>query len=227
MSRSESPLTPPTPCRSRSDAEKSVILVGNGGMALDHELGNDIDAFGTVIRMNNFQTRGYEKYVGTRTTIWARNNAPDIAARDSAAFQKVLICTPRWALDKSLPIWVRLRRRVNFIPVKRLRKQYPVCEVVRPETVARVEVAMGITDPRRTFPSTGIIAIAHAVERYGTVWIHGFDHFTEVAGAPRHYFNDAEPITKHAPHDPVQERCYVTGLMREGHVRQLLDSRGP
>jgi len=45
-----------------------VLLVGNSGGVLNNEWGPKIDEFDIVVRFNNFELHGYEKYVGTKTT---------------------------------------------------------------------------------------------------------------------------------------------------------------
>lgn len=47
-----------------------VILVGNGFSSKEHELGELIDSYDTVVRFNWYQTKGREKYIGSKTDIW-------------------------------------------------------------------------------------------------------------------------------------------------------------
>lgn len=54
----------------------NVIIVSNSPIVLDKELGDKIDSFDTVIRINDFEIDGYEKYVGTKTDIWASCSGP-------------------------------------------------------------------------------------------------------------------------------------------------------
>ncbi|CAL6281810.1 unnamed protein product [Bathycoccus prasinos] len=52
---------------------KSCAVVGNGGGLLLKEYGEDIDAHDAVIRFNGGITKGFEKYVGKRTTYRLAN----------------------------------------------------------------------------------------------------------------------------------------------------------
>jgi hypothetical protein len=48
------------------------LLIGNGPSALAFPVGASVDAFdGKVVRFNHYLTKGYEKFVGKRTDIWA------------------------------------------------------------------------------------------------------------------------------------------------------------
>jgi hypothetical protein len=210
--------------RSRAAWERSIIVVGNGASVLAQPLGHLIDEFDDVVRLNNFRIEGHEPFVGRKTTIWARNNMRDIADRDGAAFREVWICAPRWAVGSSVPFWVRWRRSTFTIGVNRLRRMYPGSLVVDEATLLDIEWRMEITDPRRQWPSAGLIAVAYAVSRSGRVCIHGFDHFAATSGKPRHYFNGMETMTGFEPHPPELERRYVLGLIEQGAVWRLSDS---
>ena len=48
-----------------------VVVIGNSPTALLHEFGELIDSFDKVIRVNKCVTEGYEKFIGTKTSIWS------------------------------------------------------------------------------------------------------------------------------------------------------------
>ncbi|MBD3319965.1 MAG: hypothetical protein GF350_02615, partial [Chitinivibrionales bacterium] len=50
---------------------KSILVVGSAGSLKDSGLGDKIDEFDIVIRVNLGKTIGYEKDVGTKHTIWS------------------------------------------------------------------------------------------------------------------------------------------------------------
>ena len=50
--------------------KSDLVLVGNGPSVKDHEMGELIDSYDTVVRFNWYHIDGYEKYVGTKTDIW-------------------------------------------------------------------------------------------------------------------------------------------------------------
>ena len=55
---------------------KKVIFIGNSPTVLNKQLGNKIDEYDIVIRCNDFEIEGYEKYVGTKTNIWSTTSSP-------------------------------------------------------------------------------------------------------------------------------------------------------
>ena len=54
--------------------ETNVAIVGSSSSLKDEESGECIDSFDEVIRFNRSPTEGWEKYVGSKTTIRAANN---------------------------------------------------------------------------------------------------------------------------------------------------------
>jgi hypothetical protein len=50
---------------------KNIIIVGNGSSLLGVGLGNQIDKFDIVVRLNNFRINSYEPDVGRKMTYWA------------------------------------------------------------------------------------------------------------------------------------------------------------
>ena len=48
----------------------SVLIIGNGTNALDEKLGKKIDEFPFVVRLNDYVTEGFEKYIGSKTDLW-------------------------------------------------------------------------------------------------------------------------------------------------------------
>lgn len=58
------------------DSEKNsntqkVIVVGNSTSVLSQELGEIIDSYDVVVRVNHCPTKGYEKFIGQKINIWA------------------------------------------------------------------------------------------------------------------------------------------------------------
>ena len=51
-----------------------VILIGNSSIDETKEVGFQIDNdFDLVVRMNRYQTEGFENYIGSKTNIWSLN----------------------------------------------------------------------------------------------------------------------------------------------------------
>lgn len=53
------------------DVNKRAIVVGNSTSVLSQELGEIIDSYDVVVRVNHCPTKGYEKFIGKKINIWA------------------------------------------------------------------------------------------------------------------------------------------------------------
>ena len=53
------------------DTKSKVIIIGNSPSILNKERGDLIESFDIIIRINKCATKGFEKYIGNRTDIWA------------------------------------------------------------------------------------------------------------------------------------------------------------
>ena len=54
----------------RHDVRGSTLIIGNGRSVLHSNVGHLVDNYGSVVRFNDYQTEGFGKHVGTKTTLW-------------------------------------------------------------------------------------------------------------------------------------------------------------
>lgn len=174
-----------------------LILVGNGPSVMYHRVGALIDQFGTVARINNFVTEGYELVIGGRTDIWVMNAGPCVRPRDVSGFREVIGCAP--CFDRQSPLCTRY---------------------IDAETVHCVRWEFARFEPVK-FPSTGLFALAFLLNGRNRIFIHGFDHF---ARGQHHYFEGGgDP----SPHRGEAERQLIQEWVDAGRVVRLLDAEQP
>ena len=172
-----------------------MVIVGNASTVLNHKLGHLIDKFDEVVRFNEFQIKGFEEFVGSKTTIWVRNSSLDLKDQDHGQFKQVFLQSvefPNKYTDLSL-----YQRYPKFDDdlLKEIR-----CHVDAP----------GIN------LSTGIQALAH-FSRQSKIWIHGFDSFK----VKELYFEKMKE-TKNPRHS-TDEVHYINFLKSQGRVIELCD----
>ncbi|SVB60257.1 uncharacterized protein METZ01_LOCUS213111 [marine metagenome] len=56
------------------ELDTNIAIIGSGGQLLNDEAGDEIDDFAEVVRFNRAPTEGFEKYVGSKTTLRIANN---------------------------------------------------------------------------------------------------------------------------------------------------------
>lgn len=152
----------------------STIVVGNGGSLLDREMGNLIDSYDTVVRINRCKTDGFEKHVGSKTDIWVvsvhgalgRFKWPNKAPQPEA-----ILCYPKSSREFVLKNEKKFVNSVELMP-------FSVADDVD-----------GLTGGY--YPSTGILA----VWMFRPCAVIGFDHFV----GKNHYCDELQSPNSHKP----------------------------
>lgn len=201
-------------------SNKSVIVVGNGPSILKHEVGTEIDKFDIVIRVNGFRIKGFEKYCGTKTNIWAAGLATN--AERSHLEHKI---DEVWAL-------MPYRTIIEEATQKQKRRiyrffnsgvDYPLDKIFH---MTCDQFANMISTMPVGRPSTGLTAIYVALNIYNAknITLHGFDYFQgAIGGTPvPHYYEHAHRWKN--LHHGNREMLWVEKLLSEKKVNFLRDS---
>ena len=178
-----------------------TILVSNGPVVKSREAGDLIESFDTIVRFNNFETRGYEKYVGKRTDIWATRICESIQRRNSRNFPRII----------GVVNWCIYTDAINNL-VPRFLAQYPQTELILAEQSRSYSERFGY-NKNKNWLSVGMITLMHLIEEEGIspVYVYGFAGDTTT-----HYFpkNPRDPQF----HNWETERKYLGQLIDQGKV---------
>lgn len=205
--------------RVSTDSKKlQVLVLGNAPSLLERNLGDKIDKFDAVIRVNNFRVKGYEKHIGSRT---------DYAVISPACMESAELR----ALDPSKVFVSGSNLRDDYDKIsKRLTDEKRGCKVLPPKEnilkssiyVDGLRIEMDFDLAADQWPSTGIIAIQWARDRHGKaadVFVHGFDFYADDRVTLTRYF---DVTTKSdGKHDFDREKKYLSSLIDKGLVRKL------
>lgn len=182
--------------------QPKIVIVGNGPSLIGSSLGEKIDEFDIVVRLNRFRTKGFEKDIGTRTSIWWRSDCNNIEDQD-LPFEDILISImPRTDAKWVAELLKKYEGRSTQVPFQ---IHYDVHEIL--------DLGNVLTSPK--WPSTGMIAIEYFIQQYGEISICGFDGFSGKA----HYWDDSSPHLEF--HVAEKEREYVQELEQRGIVEVL------
>lgn len=173
----------------------SLILVGSGTSLLDKENGKIIDSFVDVVRFNGFVTQGFEKYVGTKTTVWFNVNPTDRIG--SSSYKKIYAHS--WEVrEEKCPIYNYYKDRENVVKLPRK----TIDEVIK--------LTGGVS------PSTGLLAIVHLLKEYEQVTITGYDWWEN---EHQHYYGKEH--YRGPNHKPLIEKEIIDNLVKLGRVLEL------
>ena len=192
--------------------------MGSGSSVLKYNYGEIIDNFKDVVRFNNFQIKGYEKQIGTKTNIWARSNSRRTKERNWGQFKKVIVASPAWNYKKLKKL---IRNKKNAYPISkedafRLQKELnlPGFKNIRKN---------GKRKKIRGWPTTGIMVLNFLLKEYSTIYIHGFDFFKKVDGKARHYYNNLEPVGQLGSHNSKKEKKWIEKKIKNYKIKRLKD----
>tara|TARA_Y100000816_G_C26108368_1_gene590162 strand:- start:3611 stop:4300 length:690 start_codon:yes stop_codon:yes gene_type:complete len=169
------------------DKNSKVIIIGNSPSVLNYEYGSIIDSYDVVIRINRCLTTGFEKYIGSKTDIWATTK--NTYYKDNFVPNNY---------DKLSYIWYRTPTAKKNVKVKKQFKNlnipYLIMSKHRDEKKLKISeffencTLLGKKHP----PCTGLLAILTAVKLYSDITIHGFSFYGESDGAVQCYYRDSE-----------------------------------
>ena len=183
-------------------SSKEIVLVGNGNVVLQNEMGNFIDSFDTVVRFNNFETTKYERFVGSKTDVWSTRLCATIKPR-TETFKEVIgvvnWCKYTQAIEARIPLFLQ---------------EYPKATIIHSEQSKQYSKIFGY-DPTSNWLSVGMITILHLLDYgYEKLHLYGF------GGNPqKHYF----PLSPRDPHFHKfdKESDYIKKLEKLGKIYRL------
>ena len=192
----------------------TILIIGNGSSAMNQPLGDYINQYSQVARINNYRIKGYEKYLGYKTDIWLNGANNKLKIRDKYP-KKILVFIPSSILDK------KKDNVVNYVS-KRLKLDQDKFKVVHKNEIIEYENIMN--HDRLT---TGLYAILWGLKYFDNVVIHGFDFFIE---SKTHYFDSKIQrflsnyiLKKGHKHNNKWEKEYVDKMILHQKIKRLED----
>ncbi|KAM9477138.1 ST3 beta-galactoside alpha-2,3-sialyltransferase 7 [Clarias gariepinus] len=212
---------------------RRCMVVGSGGILHGKHLGAHIDKYDIIIRMNNAPVFGFEKDVGSRTTI--RLIYPEAASFLPQEYQNTdiiaLVVFKRLDLEwltsivtkKPLSWWSKLwfwRDVVNDIPL-----QPGSFRIVNPEILNQTWHVMQSYGKHETklVPTLGLIGVVLALQLCDEVSLAGFGYDFQHPGSLLHYYGTVrmDHMMAQVVHDVSIEQILLRYLVKAGVVRDV------
>ena len=192
--------------------KNKIIIIANGESILQNNYGDLIDQFSVVGRINNYQIDGYQKYIGSKTSIWFNGANQGLQKRKEFP-NEIIVLIPslvqkkKGSLDKIIKSRLGIQNdRYNQIAINKISEYEKKCHSER--------------------LTTGTLSILWAIENYKEVHIHGFDFFID---SKSHYFDNKlisslknkGIIPKAKKHNMNKEKTYIDNLILDGKLKIL------
>jgi hypothetical protein len=184
-----------------------VFIIGNGPSAISKKLGGHIDAADVVVRLNDFKVVGFEEFVGRKTDILFTCRLNEYQ-QNLHSFQEVILCLLMNPLDGVT------------IPDSVLQSPNIVRQIDWPEAWELAKILSLRVD---CYPTTGMMAVIYAMQRFGHVYLVGFDG---MGGGNRHYYENGKRATP-TRHDGDREREWLNIFERLGFLTDLSRADSP
>ncbi|KAM9172525.1 type 2 lactosamine alpha-2,3-sialyltransferase isoform 2-T4 [Pangshura tecta] len=198
---------------------RRCVVVGNGGVLRNKTLGEKIDSYDVVIRMNNGPVRGYEEDVGRRTTFrlfYPESIFSDPIHYDSDTTVVLLVFKSHdlkwlWSILNGYKIntngfWKKPALKMIY-KVNQIRILDPI--IIR--KTAHEWLQFPTKFPRKEkpqHPTTGLIAIALAFHICNEVHLAGFKYNFTDRNSSLHYYGNETMSEMIETNSPVCQGCF-------------------
>lgn len=193
--------------------QSKFIIVGNGASLLGRSLGSLIDTYEEVVRFNEFKTEGFEKDVGTKTTVWFYNHDvghPGISSR-LEMHRPARIYVHEWNIPDTAPL--RLQAAIEHSGIK--------AEATRVMKKNFAEMTSFLGE-KYSLWSSGAVAVWLLLQETEKVTLAGFDWWHKPAKF--HYMNKQEfDHNSDNGHQPRIEKRFFDRLANAGRLEFLYD----
>ncbi|CAK6974054.1 ST3 beta-galactoside alpha-2%2C3-sialyltransferase 3a isoform X2 [Scomber scombrus] len=212
---------------------KTCIIVGNGGILTNRSLGQRIDEFDVVIRLNEAPVKGFEKDVGSKTTM--RITYPEGAIQKTEHYeaQSLFVLSAFKSLDfrwlrhmvfnqrlySTDGFWKSVARYVPRDPMDmRILNPYFIQEAsFKLIGLPHNNGQMG----RGNIPTLGAVAITMALHNCDEVAVAGFGYNMSTPHAPLHYYEKIRmsAIKESWTHNISKEKEFLLKLVKAGVIQ--------
>ncbi|XP_041445044.1 st3Gal-III protein isoform X3 [Xenopus laevis] len=214
---------------------RRCIIVGNGGVLANKSLGSKIDEYEVVVRLNSAPVKGFEKDVGSKTTL--RITYPEGAIQKLEQYEKdsiFVLAGFKWQDFKWLKyivykekvsasdgFWKSVATRVPREPHEiRILNPYFIQEAAF--SFIGLPFNNGLMG-RGNIPTLGSVAITMALHNCDEVAVAGFGYDMNLPNAPLHYYETIKmaAIKESWTHNIQKEKEFLKKLVKARVINDL------
>ncbi|XP_044054973.1 ST3 beta-galactoside alpha-2,3-sialyltransferase 3a isoform X1 [Siniperca chuatsi] len=212
---------------------KTCIIIGNGGILTNKSLGQRIDKFDVVVRLNEAPVKGFEKDVGSKTTI--RITYPEGAIQKTERYetQSLFVLSAFKALDfkwlRHMVFNQRLRSTDGFWKsvARHVPREPSNMRILNPYFIQEASFKLiGLPHNngqmgRGNIPTLGTVAITMALHNCDEVAVAGFGYNMSTPRAPLHYYEKIRmsAIKESWTHNISKEKEFLMKLVKAGVIQ--------
>ncbi|KAM7410683.1 hypothetical protein PAMA_001902 [Pampus argenteus] len=212
---------------------KTCIIVGNGGILTNRSLGQRIDEFDVVVRLNEAPVKGFEKDVGSKTTMRITYPEGAIQKTENYEARSLFVLSAFKALDFK---WLRhmifnqgLRSSDGFWKsvARSIPRESKDMRILNPYFIQEASFKLiGLPHNngqmgRGNIPTLGTVAITMALHNCDEVAVAGFGYNMSTPHAPLHYYEKIRmsAIKESWTHNISKEKEFLLKLVKAGVIQ--------
>ena len=197
------------------EGKKKCCVLGNSGSVLESEKGEEIDSMDFIIRNNFGPTKGYEKYVGSKTDLRVVNIHGFVYLYDMEHREKVKEKFPEEDFEFLLKIKNETVVDRHNIGIKSGRE---VFDSNRNKLLRMSDEFIKLESTLGKNLTTGLVSILIACSLFDEVYIHGFDFYS--SNYPEHYFEKSIPYARNS-HNLGEEKNIFNTLLEINIIKKI------
>uniref|UniRef100_A0A2K5EBC4 CMP-N-acetylneuraminate-beta-1,4-galactoside alpha-2,3-sialyltransferase n=1 Tax=Aotus nancymaae TaxID=37293 RepID=A0A2K5EBC4_AOTNA len=214
---------------------RRCIIVGNGGVLANKSLGSRIDDYDIVVRLNSAPVKGFEKDVGSKTTL--RITYPEGAMQRPEQYERdslFVLAGFKWQDFKWLK-YIVYKERVSASDgfwksvATRVPKEPPEIRILNPYFIQEAAFTLiglpfnnGLMG-RGNIPTLGSVAVTMALHGCDEVAVAGFGYDMSTPNAPLHYYESVRmaAIKESWTHNIQREKEFLRKLVKARVITDL------
>ncbi|XP_012816231.1 CMP-N-acetylneuraminate-beta-1,4-galactoside alpha-2,3-sialyltransferase isoform X2 [Xenopus tropicalis] len=214
---------------------RRCIIVGNGGVLANKSLGSKIDEYEVVVRLNSAPVKGFEKDVGSKTTL--RITYPEGAIQKLEQYEKdsiFVLAGFKWQDFKWLK-YIVYKEKVSAADgfwksvATRVPREPHEIRILNPYFIQEAAFSFiglpfnnGLMG-RGNIPTLGSVAITMALHNCDEVAVAGFGYDMNLPNAPLHYYETIKmaAIKESWTHNIQKEKEFLKKLVKARVINDL------
>ncbi|ERE85108.1 CMP-N-acetylneuraminate-beta-1,4-galactoside alpha-2,3-sialyltransferase isoform 1 [Cricetulus griseus] len=214
---------------------RRCIIVGNGGVLANKSLGSRIDDYDIVVRLNSAPVKGFERDVGSKTTL--RITYPEGAMQRPEQYERdslFVLAGFKWQDFKWLK-YIVYKERVSASDgfwksvATRVPKEPPEIRILNPYFIQEAAFTLiglpfnnGLMG-RGNIPTLGSVAVTMALHGCDEVAVAGFGYDMNTPNAPLHYYETVRmaAIKESWTHNIQREKEFLRKLVKARVITDL------
>lgn len=189
-------------------------VVGNSSIILNKEYGEYIDEHDVIIRFNTAKVDGFEKHVGSKTTIRFCNPHPILCLLNANHLKEHTQYFPDW--DNTFLFNIK-NEKIFFKNVNFFNETYQLFKIIQSRNNELLHIDKHLLAECSTIaqgdPTMGLIGIVYSTKNFEKINCFGFSFYKE---QNFHYFEKTIPYK--IPHNKNLEEEYIKNLNNSGRI---------